>query len=90
MIQVLVQIMGPVEAAPGSYDWITIGRINEPESIDSGYLREIAMKGFGPDGDTFHSPFDVLRFVVVKDGITEMKIMLTDCFKERSRKADAY
>lgn len=80
MLQVLVQIMGPVEAAPGSYDWITIGRIDNPESIDSDYLKGIAMKQVRND---YLPRFDVIRFVVLKDGAAEMKIMLTDCFKER-------
>lgn len=81
MIKVLVQIWGPVDAAPGSYDWITIGRINNPKSLDVDYLKRRIMKYVKKSEYRPHT--DIVRLEVIMNGKTEMKMTLVDFFKSQ-------
>jgi hypothetical protein len=78
MMEVYVQVLGPVEAAPGSYDWITAGVISNPESLDIDYLKSETVSRTRKTGR--RPAMDVVRFVVMKDGIAQMKIMIDDFF----------
>lgn len=82
MIDVLVQVWGPVEGT-FSYSWITVAKIADPESLDIDYLKAETAKRITA---ARHPHADVVRLVVVKDGITEMKIMINDIFRSAGEK----
>ena len=76
MLSVLVQVWGPANAMFGGYDWITAGIIENPESLDTNFLKEKALKIIESRG---YKPFlNALRLKVIKDEKTEMNVTLTD------------
>ena len=79
MIDVLVQMWGPVEGT-FSYSWITIGRISGPESIDVDALMPEVSKIFGRNEYKPHA--DIARLVILKDGTVEMKIMINNILRK--------
>ncbi len=76
MIDVLVQIWGPVSGASNCYTWITVGKISDPDSIDIDYLRPHIARCIG--GSEYKPNTDVVRLIVKRNDVDEMKIMLTD------------
>jgi len=81
LISVLIRAWGPVDAAPGSYDWITVGRINNPESLDIDYLNGRIMKLVKKSEYRPHT--DVIRLEVTVNDKIEMKMTLLDFFKNQ-------
>ena len=78
-LEIYVQVMRQVDAVP-SYDWVTVGVIKKPQSIDVDYLKsEVAL--WVKKEISFRPTIDVVRFVVMQQGIVEMKITINDFFK---------
>lgn len=76
MRSVLVQVWGPANAMFGGYDWITVGIIENPESLDVDYLRRNAIDIINSRD---YKPFtNAARLKIVEDGHTEMKVTLMD------------
>ena len=90
MLDILVQVLGFVDGAPGSYNWITVAKIDNPESLDIDYLKSEVLKFVrkSENGTTHevheslrpHS--DVVRLVVRRDQNIEMKILLNEFFRK--------
>ncbi|MBI4174753.1 MAG: hypothetical protein HY517_03835 [Candidatus Aenigmarchaeota archaeon] len=85
MLSVLVQVWGPANAMFGGYDWITAGIIENPESLDTDFLKQKAIdiinSRFPEDASGVSSfrPFmNAARLKIVRDNRTEMKVTLTD------------
>lgn len=81
MITVHVQVLGPLDIAPGAYDWITIGRIDSPKSLDVDYLSRRIMK-FVRESE-YRPQTDAVRLQVMMDGRKEMIMTLMDFFKNQ-------
>ncbi|HLC76826.1 MAG TPA: hypothetical protein VJH04_01340 [archaeon] len=76
MLSVLVQVWGPANAMFGGYDWITAGIIEEPESLDTDFLRQ---KAIDIINSRDYKPFmNAARLKIIKDDKTEMKVTLMD------------
>ena len=76
MRSVQVQVWGPANAMFGGYDWITAGIIENPESLDSEFLKK---KAIDIVNSRDYKPFlNAVRLKIMEDGHTEMKITLTD------------
>ncbi len=79
MISVLVQVLGPMDGIGCSYNWITVGKIENPASLDVDYLKNLVAQAVK---DSEYKPTtDVVRLEVIVDGSKEMKITLLDFFK---------
>lgn len=75
-MEILVQIWGPVSGATNCYDWITVGKINNPASIDIDYLKPMALDIIGHSN---YKPFlNAARLKMLNDGKTEMQVTVTD------------
>ena len=73
MFSVLVEAIG---IAGGAANWVTIGKIENPMSLDIDFLRQKAMEIVN---SRCPRPFaNALRLSVIRDGIREMKVTLTD------------
>jgi hypothetical protein len=73
MIDVFVQVWGPSGA---NCDWITVGKIEQPETLDFDYL-----KGMAADiiKHSDHKPFvNVARLNFVRGRKTEMQVTFPD------------
>jgi len=81
LISVIVQVWGPVDAAPGSYGWINIGRIKNQKSLDIDYLKRRIMKFV--NNSEYRPHTDAVRLEVVINGKAEMKMTLVDFFKSQ-------
>ena len=76
MISVLVQVWGPANAMFGGYDWITAGIIENPESLDTNFLKQKAIEIINSRD---YKPFmNAARLKIVNDGKTQMNVTLTD------------
>lgn len=76
MLSVLVQTWGPANAMFGGYDWITVGIIEKPESLDVDYLKEKALEII--DSSEYKPFLNAVRLKIVRDDKTEMKITMMD------------
>lgn len=75
MINVFVQVWGPISGAPNCYDWVTVGKI-ETEKIDIDYLKTAAVDIIR---HREYKPFtNAARLKFVKNEKTEMQITMTD------------
>ena len=83
MITVNVQVWAPLQVAPGSYDWVTIGKIDNPESLDVDYLSKRIMKLAHASEYKPHT--DVVRLQVIMNGMKEMLMTLMDFFKNQKK-----
>jgi len=81
LITVHVQVWAPLEVAPGSYDWVTIGKINNPKSLDVDYLSKRIMKLAYASEYKPHT--DIVRLQVIVNGRKEMLMTLMDFFKNQ-------
>ena len=79
MITVLVQILGPIDGIGCAYNWITVGKIDNPDSLDTDFLRHEVSDIF--EASEYMPITDTVRLEVIIDGIKEMKITFTDFFK---------
>ena len=76
MLSVLVQVWGPANAIFGGYDWITAGVIENPESLDTNFLKQKAIEIINSRD---YKPFmNAARLKIINDGKTEMSVTLTD------------
>lgn len=77
-VSVIVNVWGPVAYSHAGYDWIPIGRIDEPATLDFDFLKEEAMKIIEKSE---YKPFlNAARLEIMKDGNRKeaMKVMLLD------------
>jgi hypothetical protein len=75
-ISVLVQVWGPVSGASNCYDWLTVGRIEKPETLDLDYLKGVAVDIIRHSA---YKPFvNAARLKFVSEQKTEMQVTMMD------------
>ena len=75
MLSVFVQVWGPRDLFCG-YDWITVGKIKNPDNLDIDYLKEKAISII--NGRDYKPFLNAARLKIIRDETTEMKITVMD------------
>ncbi len=78
-VSVLVQALGPIDGIGCAYNWITIGKIDNPESLDVDDLKKDILQCI--DNAEYKQNIDAIRLEVIIDNKKEMKITLVDFLK---------
>lgn len=76
---VLVQVLGPIDGIGCAYNWITIGKIDNPKSLDINDLKDGITQCIS---NAVWQNTDAIRLEVIVDGKKEMKITLVDFLKD--------
>ena len=66
----------PLHFATGSYDWVTVGIIENPESLDLDLLKERALKLIDERG--YRPSIKMLRFQIKTEKSEEIKVLMLD------------
>jgi hypothetical protein len=74
MLSVQVQVLGPIESSGCALDWITIGAIENPQSIDFDYLRACAVDMMRCRS---HGQINAARLKII-NGKDQMKVTMMD------------
>jgi len=75
MLSVQVQVLGSIEASGCSYNWITVGVIDNPKSIDFDFLREAAVEIISTR--EYKPQINAARLKIIS-GAGEMKVTFMD------------
>ncbi len=75
-VSVIVNIWGPSQYQEAGYNWIPVGKVDNPASLDFDFLKEEAIKIIEKSD---YKPFlNAARLEIVKDGKKAMKVILMD------------
>ncbi|MCX6815632.1 MAG: hypothetical protein NT120_02160 [Candidatus Aenigmarchaeota archaeon] len=82
MIDICVQVWGSLDFS--SYEWVTVGKIRKPKSLDIDYLSKRAIRLFKQIENIPQT--DAVRLQVLIDGRKEMTMTVLDFFKNYLQK----
>lgn len=74
-VSVIINIWGPGKYYEAGHDWIPIGVLEDPESLDFDFLKAEAMKCI--ERSEYRPYLNAARLEINKDG-EKMKVMLLD------------
>ena len=77
MLSVHVQVLGPIEASGCSYNWITVGIIENPKSVDFDSLQKAAVEIINKR--EYKPQMNAARLKII-NGKDEMKVTFMDLF----------